>query len=652
MSTLGAWKSDQISPVLPPEDVWRDPSQQARRLRHRDDDQYGAPPAAAAQRGRDRRREPHAPAHGEQDPQGACARRAAGRTAAPRAATGWRATPEAITVAEVIVALEGPIALTACIEHGPGECGIESLCPARANWQRINDAIRQRARGHHHGRDGADGAIGLHAGDRPGARRPLPGDASHRDGPRAFATGESMRPRRAGDDDGDRARDSARLQRQDYKYGFVTDIEAEIVPKGLDEDDHPRDLGEEGGKEKKRGASRRGGGEGRGGGGGRRRREEGEGGARAGVLDGGVRQRLGGDDVPREARRARHHLLLVLRGGARASRAGEEVSRLGGALHRQLLRDAQLGGVQRRLVRLHPEGRALPDGAVDLLPHQRQGHRAVRAHADHRRRGRLRQLPRRLHGADARREPAARRGGRAGGARRRRDQVLDHPELVSGRQGRQGRHLQLRDQARPVRGRPLEDHLDAGRDRLGDHLEVSELHPAGRQLDRRVLLGRHDQQLAAGRHRHEDDPHRQEHAQHDRLEGHLRRPRPEHLSRPGTCRQERQERAQLLAVRLAAHRRQVRRAHVPVPRDQEHLGEGRARGVDVEDRRGPDLLLPPARHLDRGRRQHDRQRLLQGSVPRAADGVRGRSAEAVERELGRIGRFTQHVGHQESAGQG
>jgi FeS assembly SUF system regulator len=49
---------------------------------------------------------------------------------------------EAITVAEVIVALDGPIALTSCIEDGPGGCEIESLCPARANWQRINDAIR------------------------------------------------------------------------------------------------------------------------------------------------------------------------------------------------------------------------------------------------------------------------------------------------------------------------------------------------------------------------------------------------------------------------------------------------------------------------------------------------------------------------------
>jgi FeS assembly SUF system regulator len=48
-----------------------------------------------------------------------------------------------ITVAQVIVALDGPIALTSCIEDGPGDCVIEALCPARANWQRINDAIRR-----------------------------------------------------------------------------------------------------------------------------------------------------------------------------------------------------------------------------------------------------------------------------------------------------------------------------------------------------------------------------------------------------------------------------------------------------------------------------------------------------------------------------
>ena len=39
-----------------------------------------------------------------------------------------------------------------------------------------------------------------------------------------------------------------------------------------------------------------------------------------------------------------------------------------------------------------------------------------------------------------------------------------------------------------------------------------------------------------------------------------------------------------------------------------------------------------ARHLRRGRGRHDRQRLLQGSLPGAADGVRGRGPEAAGRE--------------------
>ena len=71
-----------------------------------------------------------------------------------------------------------------------------------------------------------------------------------------------------------------------------------------------------------------------------------------------------------------HRLLLVLRGGARAPRAHREVARLGRAVHRQLLRGAEQRGLLRRLLRLRPEGRPLPDGALDLLPDQREGHRA------------------------------------------------------------------------------------------------------------------------------------------------------------------------------------------------------------------------------------------------------------------------------------
>ena len=114
-------------------------------------------------------------------------------------------------------------------------------------------------------------------------------------------------------------------------------------------------------------------------------------------------------------------------------------------------------------------------------------------------------------------------------------QVLDHPELVPGRQGGEGRHLQLRDEAGQVPGGQLPHLLDPGGDGLGHHLEVSELHPAGRQLGRGVLLGGPDEQLPAGRHRHEDDPHREEHQEHHRVQGHLGGARPEHLPGDGAA---------------------------------------------------------------------------------------------------------------------
>ncbi len=115
---------------------------------------------------------------------------------------------------------------------------------------------------------------------------------------------------------------------------------------------------------------------------------------------------------------------------------------------------------------------------------------------------------RRLHGAQARREPVARRRRRTGGDGRRRDQIFDGAELVSRRFRGPGGHLQFRDEARRLSRRPLEDLVDAGRDRLGHHLEISKLHPARRILARRVLLHRHFQRHAAGRFRHQDDPSR------------------------------------------------------------------------------------------------------------------------------------------------
>jgi FeS assembly SUF system regulator len=49
--------------------------------------------------------------------------------------------PEEISVAEIISALEGPIAITECSTHAPGKCQLEQLCPVGSNWQKINQAV-------------------------------------------------------------------------------------------------------------------------------------------------------------------------------------------------------------------------------------------------------------------------------------------------------------------------------------------------------------------------------------------------------------------------------------------------------------------------------------------------------------------------------
>ncbi|MDH3286053.1 MAG: SUF system Fe-S cluster assembly regulator [Acidobacteriota bacterium] len=51
--------------------------------------------------------------------------------------------PEEISVAEIITALEGPIAMTECLDHDAADCDIEHRCPARTNWQRINHVVRE-----------------------------------------------------------------------------------------------------------------------------------------------------------------------------------------------------------------------------------------------------------------------------------------------------------------------------------------------------------------------------------------------------------------------------------------------------------------------------------------------------------------------------
>lgn len=48
---------------------------------------------------------------------------------------------EAITMADIVSAVDGPIALTQCLEHGPGHCEMERVCVSQRGFRSINEAV-------------------------------------------------------------------------------------------------------------------------------------------------------------------------------------------------------------------------------------------------------------------------------------------------------------------------------------------------------------------------------------------------------------------------------------------------------------------------------------------------------------------------------
>lgn len=50
--------------------------------------------------------------------------------------------PEDISMAEVVSALEGPIALSACVEGSEDDCLIRGQCAIRGRWEPVNRALR------------------------------------------------------------------------------------------------------------------------------------------------------------------------------------------------------------------------------------------------------------------------------------------------------------------------------------------------------------------------------------------------------------------------------------------------------------------------------------------------------------------------------
>jgi len=47
-----------------------------------------------------------------------------------------------ISLAQIIEAVEGPIALTPCVDKGRADCSLEQGCAVRPHWPVVNDALR------------------------------------------------------------------------------------------------------------------------------------------------------------------------------------------------------------------------------------------------------------------------------------------------------------------------------------------------------------------------------------------------------------------------------------------------------------------------------------------------------------------------------
>ena len=231
--------------------------------------------------------------------------------------------------------------------------------------------------------------------------------------------------------------------------------------------------------------------------------------------------RAQGRDLPRHGLRP-----------ARARGARQAVLRDDHPAERQQVRRAQLGRLVGRVVHLRAAGRLDRDAAPGLLPHQRGEHGPVRAHADHRRRGRVRALRRGLHRADllVRLAPL---GGRRDHRQAARPLPLhDDPELVEQR-------LQPRHEARRrLRGR--DDGVGRREPRLEGDDEVPGDLADGRARPRRGALDRVRRQGPASGRGRQGRPRREEHDERDHLEVDLEERRARRLPRPARGREGRE----------------------------------------------------------------------------------------------------------------
>lgn len=79
-----------------------------------------------------------------------------------------------ISVADIIGALEGPLAVTACVDGATGDaCSVENLCLIRGCWDRVNAAVNRTLQS----MSLAEIATPLNFIDLPVARKNAPADS-------------------------------------------------------------------------------------------------------------------------------------------------------------------------------------------------------------------------------------------------------------------------------------------------------------------------------------------------------------------------------------------------------------------------------------------------------------------------------------------
>ena len=302
------------------------------------------------------------------------------RRAAPAAASRWRAPAPTISLADIVEAVEGPIAMTTASDGASHDCALDAALPGqaahgRSSTTRVRGALgrqpvhacQEAGRDERSSRSTSATAKPSEAADRPGLRMGLL--LRHRAGVRAQGPERGHRPLHLGQEE--RARMDARMAAQGLSR-LAEMEEVDWAKLDIPRDRLPgrlllrRAQGEAEARQPRRGRSRdparlrEARHPDRGAEGARRRRGRAQGRGRR-----GVRQRLGRDHLPRGAE------------GARASSSSRSARRSANipswcrkylgkrrAAARQLLRLPEQRGLLRRHLRLRARGRALPDGAV------------------------------------------------------------------------------------------------------------------------------------------------------------------------------------------------------------------------------------------------------------------------------------------------